>query len=87
MFFTLSVIKSFWYKKSLIKKYNKSFIKKSVIHMKNLKKYIPNILTASRLVFTPIVIFLGLTNHYKILIAVAMIIAFTDLIISSNFCF
>ena len=46
--------------------------------MKNLKKYIPNILTASRLVFTPIVIFLGLTNHYKILIAVAMIIAFTD---------
>ena len=46
--------------------------------MENSKKYIPNILTASRLVFTPIVIFLGLTNHYKILIAVAMIIAFTD---------
>lgn len=54
-------------------------MKKSVINnMKNLKKHIPNILTASRLVFTPIVIFLGLTNHYKILIAVAMIIAFTD---------
>lgn len=46
--------------------------------MENVKKYIPNILTASRLLFTPIVIFLGLTNHYKILIAVAIVIALTD---------
>lgn len=46
--------------------------------MEKYKKYIPNILTASRLIFTPIVIFLGLTNHYKTLIFVAIIIAFTD---------
>lgn len=46
--------------------------------MKNIKKYIPNILTILRIIFTPIVIFLGLTNHYKILIVIAMIIALTD---------
>lgn len=46
--------------------------------MEQLKKYLPNILTASRILFTPIVIFLGITNHYKILIAVAIVIAFTD---------
>lgn len=43
-----------------------------------MKKYIPNILTILRIIFTPVVIFLGLTNHYKILIFLAIIIAFTD---------
>ena len=43
-----------------------------------MKKYIPNILTASRILFTPIVIYLGLTNQYTILIAIAILIAFTD---------
>jgi len=44
----------------------------------NIKKYIPNFLTILRILFTPIVIYLGITNHYKILIAIASIIAFTD---------
>ena len=46
--------------------------------MKKLQKYIPNILTASRIVFTPLVIYLGLSNQYIPLIIVAIIIAFTD---------
>jgi len=45
-----------------------------------MKKYIPNILTVLRIVFTPIVIYLGLTNHYIVLIVLAAIIAFTDAI-------
>lgn len=43
-----------------------------------MKKYIPNILTILRIIFTPVVIYLGLTNHYKILIFIAAVIAFTD---------
>lgn len=43
-----------------------------------MKKYIPNLLTLLRILFTPIVIYLGLTNHYMILIVIAAIIAFTD---------
>ena len=35
-------------------------------------------LTFLRIIFTPFVIFLGLTNHYIALIVVAAIIAFTD---------
>ncbi len=46
--------------------------------MKDAKKYIPNILTSLRIIFTPIIIFLGLTNHYMILIGLAAVIAFTD---------
>lgn len=43
-----------------------------------MKKYVPNMLTFLRIIFTPFVIFLGLTNHYIALIVVAAIIAFTD---------
>lgn len=46
--------------------------------MKNIKKNIPNILTMIRILFTPVVIYLGLTNHYIILIILAIIIALTD---------
>jgi len=45
-----------------------------------MKKYIPNLLTCLRILFTPVVIYLGLTNHYIILIILASIIAFTDAI-------
>ncbi len=48
--------------------------------MEKVKKYIPNILTILRIVFTPIVIYLGLLNQYIILIVIATIIAFTDAI-------
>ena len=44
----------------------------------NIKKYIPNILTCFRLILTPIIIYLGLTDHYKILIVLAIITALTD---------
>lgn len=46
--------------------------------MKNYQKYIPNILTCSRILLTPLVIALGLTNHMKILIGLVIIIALTD---------
>ena len=42
------------------------------------KKWIPNILTSSRILLTPIIVYLGLTNHIKILIGIAIIVAFTD---------
>ena len=43
-----------------------------------MKKYIPNILTLSRLLVTPLIIYLGLNNHLIILIVVAVFIALTD---------
>ena len=43
-----------------------------------MKKYIPNILTISRIVMTPLIIILGMTNHIWSLIIVAIIIALTD---------
>ena len=46
--------------------------------MKNMKKQIPNFLTSLRILFTPIVIYLGLTNHYWTLIIVVGMISFTD---------
>ena len=46
--------------------------------MDKYKKYIPNILTSSRIVLTPIIVYLGLTNHIQILIAMAAIVALTD---------
>lgn len=46
--------------------------------MNNLKKYIPNILTSSRILLTPLIVYLGLTNHIKILIGIAILVAFTD---------
>lgn len=46
--------------------------------MKKLKTYIPNILTCSRIIFTPIIVYLGLTNHIKTLIFFAILIALTD---------
>lgn len=46
--------------------------------MKTLKKYIPNILTCSRIILTPFLLFLGLTDHMKILIGFAVFIALTD---------
>lgn len=46
--------------------------------MEKCKKYIPNILTSSRILLTPLIVYLGLTNHIKILIAIASIVALTD---------
>jgi len=46
--------------------------------MKFGKKDIPNMLTLSRILFIPIIIYLGITNHYKILICLAGVIALTD---------
>ena len=43
-----------------------------------MKKYIPNILTLSRLFITPFIIYLGMNNHIIILIIVALFIALTD---------
>ena len=48
--------------------------------MANVKKYIPNILTSFRLVLTPIIIFLGITNHYILLILLAILTALTDFV-------
>ena len=44
----------------------------------NMKKNLPNILTLSRLLVTPLIIYLGLNNHFIILIIVAVFIALTD---------
>lgn len=49
-----------------------------VIVMNWLKKYIPNILTTLRIVLVPLMFYLGLTNHYKIFIALAVTVAFLD---------
>lgn len=46
--------------------------------MNKLKKYIPNILTISRLLVTPLIIFLGLKNQITLLIILAIFIALTD---------
>ncbi|HIQ93564.1 TPA: CDP-alcohol phosphatidyltransferase family protein [Candidatus Ventrenecus stercoripullorum] len=43
-----------------------------------LKKYIPNILTTLRIVLVPLMFYLGLTNHYKIFIALAVTVAILD---------
>ena len=43
-----------------------------------MKKYIPNILTVARIIVTPIIILLGLTEHVWLLIILAIIIALTD---------
>ena len=43
-----------------------------------MKKYIPNILTSLRIIAIPFIIYLGITNHYKTLIVLAALIAFTD---------
>ncbi len=46
--------------------------------MRNYKKWIPNILTSTRILLTPIIIYLGLTNQLEILIGIAIIVALTD---------
>lgn len=46
--------------------------------MNKWKTYIPNILTSSRLILTPLIVYLGLTDHIKILIGVAALVALTD---------
>lgn len=46
--------------------------------MNKLKKYIPNILTISRLVVTPLVIYLGVQNKIVPVIIIAIFIALTD---------
>ena len=46
--------------------------------MNQLKKYIPNILTLSRIILTPLIVYLGLTNHINILIGIAIVVALTD---------
>ena len=48
------------------------------VGVKDMKKYIPNFLTLSRLLVTPLIIYLGLNNHLIILIIVAVFIALTD---------
>lgn len=46
--------------------------------MTKYKKIIPNILTSSRILLTPLIVYLGLTNHINILIGIAIIVALTD---------
>lgn len=46
--------------------------------MSNIKKYIPNILTISRIIATPLIIYLGIKQKYLALIIVSFFIAFTD---------
>ena len=46
--------------------------------MEKYKKHIPNILTSFRILLTPVIILLGITNHYKLLITLAIITALTD---------
>ena len=48
--------------------------------MNKYKKYIPNILTISRILATPIVVYLGITNHYILLVILASFIALTDFV-------
>lgn len=45
--------------------------------MKNLKK-LPNILTSIRLLLTPIIVILGLTNHFKWVLVLGIIASITD---------
>lgn len=47
--------------------------------MKDYKKIIPNILTVSRLVLTPIIIIFGFFQQYTLVIILAIICALTDL--------
>lgn len=46
--------------------------------MNKLKNWLPNILTISRIILTPLIVYLGLTNHIKILIGIAIVVALTD---------
>jgi CDP-diacylglycerol--glycerol-3-phosphate 3-phosphatidyltransferase len=46
--------------------------------MTNLKKIIPNILTISRLIVTPLIIYLGIQGDIKLIIIIAIFIALTD---------
>ena len=46
---------------------------------KKIKVLLPNILTASRLVLTPIIIFCGITNNMKIVLILVVIAALTDM--------
>lgn len=47
---------------------------------KNYKEWLPNILTGFRIIFTPIIIFLGFSKQIKLVILLAIIAALTDLI-------
>jgi CDP-diacylglycerol--glycerol-3-phosphate 3-phosphatidyltransferase len=46
--------------------------------MQNVKKIIPNLLTISRLVVTPLIIYLGIQGDIKPLVIIAIFIALTD---------
>lgn len=46
--------------------------------MQNVKKIIPNILTLSRILVTPLIIYMGLNNHLLSLVFIVVIIALTD---------
>lgn len=46
--------------------------------MNRIKKYIPNILTVSRLIATPFIVYLGIKNEVVPLIIIAIFIALTD---------
>lgn len=46
--------------------------------MNKIKKYIPNLLTISRLIVTPLIVYLGVKNQIVPLIIIAIFIALTD---------
>ena len=48
--------------------------------MKDIKKYIPNILTSIRIVLTPIIIIFGILKHTKIVIVLITLATLTDLL-------
>lgn len=45
-----------------------------------IKVLLPNLLTASRLILTPFIIALGITNHFKMVIILIVIAALTDML-------
>jgi len=53
------------------------FLEKRII-MKKLKKMIPNILTLSRIIVTPLIIFLGIKGYYEALAIICVIVTLTD---------
>lgn len=57
--------------------YDIMFLEKRII-MQKFKKMIPNILTFSRIIVTPLIIFLGIREYYKVLAIICIIVALTD---------
>jgi len=57
--------------------YDIMFLEKRII-MQKFKKMIPNILTFSRIIVTPLIIFLGIKEYYEALAIICIIVALTD---------